>query len=157
LGLVALTHCREHCLTVDFARASDKFGAFITGIGVQYGPSSLVNVEHQGCASKLVIGQRMLPQKFVRAADGLPVEIQDMLPADVRFKVLVFTGIPTDTQIANVNSLAVQLRKPSSFLQKYAVDGNVSSVFDIITIVASIKEEATFLVVPLLFRPHWFK
>ncbi|KIJ12336.1 hypothetical protein PAXINDRAFT_171271 [Paxillus involutus ATCC 200175] len=133
-----------------FLGASDKFGAFITGIGVQYGPSSLVNVEHQGCASKLVIGQRMLPQKFVRAAD-------DMLPADVRFKVLVFTGIPTDTQIANVNSLAVQLRKPSSFLQKYAVDGNVSSVFDIITIVASIKEEATFLVVPLLFRPHWFK
>jgi phenol 2-monooxygenase len=99
----------------------------------------------------------MLPQIFVRAADALPVEIQDMLPADVRFKVLIFTGILTDTQIANVNSLAVQLRKPSSFLQKYAAHGNVSSVFDITTIIAGRKEEASFLDVPLLFRPHWSK
>jgi phenol 2-monooxygenase len=99
----------------------------------------------------------MLPQIFVRAAAALPVQIQDMLPADVRFKVLVFTGILTDTQIANVNSLAVQLRKPSSFLQKYAPHGNVSSIFDIITIVVGRKEKASFLDVPLLFRPHWSK
>ncbi|KAF8841424.1 hypothetical protein BDN67DRAFT_967176 [Paxillus ammoniavirescens] len=141
----------------DFFRASEKFGGFITGIGVQYAPSTLVNANHQGCASNLVIGQRMLPQIFVRAADALPVEIQDMLPADVRFKVLVFTGILTDTQIANVNSLAVQLRRPSSFLQKYAPHSNVSSIFDIIMIVAGRKEEASFLDVPLLFRPHWSK
>ncbi|KIJ09344.1 hypothetical protein PAXINDRAFT_172512 [Paxillus involutus ATCC 200175] len=141
----------------NFFRASKKFGGFITGLDVQYAPSTLVNVKHQGCASNLVIGQRMLPQIFVRAADALPVQIQDMLPADVRFKVLVFTGILTDTQIANVNSLAAQLRKPSSFLQKYAAHGDVSSVFDIITIVAGRKEEASFLDVPLLFRPHWSK
>ncbi|KIJ11904.1 hypothetical protein PAXINDRAFT_171529 [Paxillus involutus ATCC 200175] len=141
----------------NFFRASKKFGGFITGLDVQYAPSALVNVKHQGCASNLVIGQRMLPQIFVRAADALPVQIQDMLPADVRFKVLVFMGILTDTQIANVNSLAAQLRKPSSFLQKYAAHGDVSSVFDIITIVAGRKEEASFLDVPLLFRPHWSK
>ncbi|KAF8835700.1 hypothetical protein BDN67DRAFT_975014 [Paxillus ammoniavirescens] len=138
-------------------RASKKFGGFITGLDVQYAPSTLVNAKHQGYASNLVIGQRMLPQSFVRAADALPVQIQDMLPADVRFKVLIFTGILTDTQIANVNSLAAQLSKPSSFLRKYAAHGDVSSVFDIITIVAGRKEETNFLVVPLLFRPHWSK
>ncbi|KIK81429.1 hypothetical protein PAXRUDRAFT_15250 [Paxillus rubicundulus Ve08.2h10] len=141
----------------NFFRASKKFGGFITGLDVQYAPSTLVNAKHQGCATNLVIGQRMLPQIFVRAADARPVQIQDMLPADIRFKVLVFTGILTDKQIANVNSLATQLSKPSSFLQKYAADGDVSSVFDIITIVAGRKEEANFLVVPLLFREHWSK
>ncbi|KIK76675.1 hypothetical protein PAXRUDRAFT_835269 [Paxillus rubicundulus Ve08.2h10] len=140
-----------------FFRASEKFGDFITGIGVQYAPSALVNAKHQGYANSLIIGQRMRPQTFVRAADALPVEIQDMLPADVRFKVLVFTGILTDTRIANINSLAVQLKKPSSFIQKYAPYGNVSSIFDIITIVAGRKDEANFLVVPLLFRSHWSK
>ncbi|KIK97534.1 hypothetical protein PAXRUDRAFT_136127 [Paxillus rubicundulus Ve08.2h10] len=141
----------------NFVRVSEKFGSLITGIGVQYAPSSLVNVKHQGCASNLVIGQRMLPQIFVRAADALPIEIQDMLPADVRFKILIFTGILTDTQISNVNSLAMQLGKPSSFLQKYTKHGNVWSLFDIITIVAGRKEEANFLDVPPLFRQHWSK
>ncbi|KAF9220325.1 hypothetical protein BS17DRAFT_787540 [Gyrodon lividus] len=140
-----------------FLRVSQTFGGFISGIGVQYSPSAIVDIKHQGCAPNLIIGQRMLPQVFVRAADPLPVEIQDLLPADVRFKVLIFTGILTETQIANLNSLAVQLSKPSSFLQKYVAHGQVSSMFDIITTIAGKKEDANFLVVPPLFRPHWSK
>jgi len=64
------------------------FAEFTSGIGVHYSPSTIVDPKHQKYAENLIIGKRILPQIFVRAADMCPVDIQDMLPADVRFKVL---------------------------------------------------------------------
>ena len=34
----------------------------------------------------------MPPQIIIRAADARPFELQDLLPADTRFKVLIFAG-----------------------------------------------------------------
>ncbi|KAI9464683.1 FAD binding domain-containing protein [Boletus coccyginus] len=140
-----------------FLQAFQTFGGFTSGIGVHYTPSAIVDPKHQECAEKLIIGQRMLPQIFVRAADIRPVDIQDMLPADVRFKVLFFVGNLTETRVAELNSFAEELRKPSSFLQKYSVNGNISIVFDIITITAGKKEDINYFLVPAFFRPHWSK
>ena len=99
----------------------------------------------------------MLPHIFVRAADIRPVDIQDSLPADARFKVLFFVGNLTETRVAELNLFAEELSKPSSFLQKYGADGNISTVFDIITIAAGKKEDINFFLVPVFFRPHWSK
>ncbi|KIJ65495.1 hypothetical protein HYDPIDRAFT_110592 [Hydnomerulius pinastri MD-312] len=140
-----------------FFRAFQTFGGFTSGIGVHYSPSAIVDVKHQKSAKNLVIGQRMPPQIFVRAADSRPIEIQDMLPADIRFKVLVFVGLLTETQIDKVNLLAEELNKPSSFLHRYTADGKVSSTFDIVTITAGKKDDANYLIVPALFRSHWSK
>jgi len=38
----------------------------------------------------------MLPQILVRETDVRPYEFQDLLPADTRFKILVFSGDTTD-------------------------------------------------------------
>lgn len=99
----------------------------------------------------------MIPYIFVRAADLRPIELHHLLPADVRFKVLFFVGSLTSTRIAELDSLAEELRKPSSFLQKYNMDGKVSSVFDIVTIIATKKHDMNYLRVPALFCPHWTK
>ena len=40
----------------------------------------------------MIIGQRILPQIVLRMADRRAIDIQDVCPADTRFKVLVFTG-----------------------------------------------------------------
>ena len=38
----------------------------------------------------------MVPHIFLSAADARPVNIHDKLPADTRFKILVFVGDITD-------------------------------------------------------------
>ena len=99
----------------------------------------------------------MLPQIFVRAADMRPIEIQDLLPSDARFKVFFFVGNLTEARVAELNSLAEELSKPSSFLQKYSYDGKVSTVFEIVTITTGKKEDINYLLVPAFFRAHWSK
>lgn len=133
------------------------FGGFTSGIGVHYSPSAIVNVKHQGHAQNLIIGQRMLPQKFILAANARPVEVQDFLPSDTRFKVLVFLGSLDETRLVGINALAVELEDPASFLRKYTADGQISSIFDITTIVEGNKEDINYLNLPTLLRPHWSK
>ncbi|KAG1774156.1 FAD binding domain-containing protein [Suillus placidus] len=142
-----------------FLRAFQASGGFSSGIGVHYMPSAIVDTIHQGCAPNIIIGQRMLPQIFVRVADARPVEIQDMLPADTRFKLLLFVGLLTPEQLANVRRLAEELQLPTSFLQKYdyPAQGKVQSMFDIISITAGHKDDVNFLDLPPTFRTHWSK
>lgn len=73
-------------------RAFKTFGAFTSGIGIHYAESTIVNAKHQSVAKNLIIGQRMPPQVIVRAADARAYELQDLLPSDARFKILVFAG-----------------------------------------------------------------
>ncbi|KAF8555666.1 hypothetical protein OG21DRAFT_1438471 [Imleria badia] len=140
-------------------RVFETFGGFMSGIGIRYSPSEIVDPKHQKCAESLIIGQRIPPQIFVRAADIRPMEIHDLLPSDVRFKVLFFVGNLTETRVAELKLLAEELSKPSSFLHKYSPDGNIATVFDIITITAGKKDDITYnyLLVPAFFRPHWSK
>ncbi|KAG2363152.1 FAD binding domain-containing protein [Suillus spraguei] len=140
-----------------FLSAFMAFGGFSSGIGVHYMPSVIVDTIHQSCAPTIIIGQRMLPQIFVRAADARPIEIQDVLPADTRFKILLFVGLLTSEQLANVRRLAEELQLPTNFLQKYGypAEGNAQSMFDIIPITAGQKDDVNFLDLPLMFRSHW--
>lgn len=138
-------------------RAFQTFGGFTSGIGVHYSPSAIVDIKHQQCAESLVIGQRMIPQVFVRAADTRPVEIQDLLPSNARFKILFFVGDLSGTKITELSLLAEELGKPSSVLLKYSAGGKISTVFDVITIATGKKDDINFLLVPAFFRPHWTK
>ncbi|KAF8555662.1 hypothetical protein OG21DRAFT_1410577 [Imleria badia] len=142
-----------------FLQAFQTFGGFTSGIGVNYSPSAIVDPKHQQCAGNLIIGQRMPSQIFVRAANIRPVEIQDLLPSDVHFKVLFFVGNLTQSRVAELDLLAEDLSKPSSFLRKYSPDGNISTVFDVVTITAGKKDDVTYnyLLVPAFFRSHWSK
>ncbi|KIN94739.1 hypothetical protein M404DRAFT_167448 [Pisolithus tinctorius Marx 270] len=143
----------------EFFKAFETAGSFMSGIGLRYGPSVIVNAKHQSCAENLIVGQRMLPQVFVRAADARPVEIHDLLPADARFKIIVFLGsMEEESRLAEINALANELGSPTGFLRRYSMDGQTSSpMFDLITIVAGKKEKFNYLSVPLVFRPHWSK
>jgi len=143
----------------EFVQAWKTFGNFSSGIGVHYPESPVVNVIHQGTARNLIIGQRMVPQTVIRAADAWPFDIQDMLPADTRFKVVVFLGdLSEDVQREKVNILVQELEKPDSFLKTYPPPGvAIDAVFDIISIMAGKKVDVDFTDVPELIRPHWSK
>ncbi|KAI6160821.1 FAD binding domain-containing protein [Pisolithus thermaeus] len=142
-----------------FYRAYKTAGGFTSGMGIYYDPSMIVNAKHQSCAENLVVGQRMLPQVFVRAADARPVEIHDLLPADTRFKILIFLGSTAEeSRLAEVNALADELSSPTGFLRKYSVESQTPlPMFDLTTVVVGNKENFNYLNIPLVFRPHWSK
>jgi len=92
----------------------------------------------------------------MRAADAWPFELQDLLPSDFLFKLLVFTGDFSDPlQQARVESMVKNMRKPESFLNRYTTHG--ISRFDIITISKGRKETFNIFRLPTLLRSHWSK
>ncbi|KAG1819056.1 FAD binding domain-containing protein [Suillus subaureus] len=127
---------------------------FTSGIGVHYQPSVAVNDRNQELASGLVLGKRVPPYKFMRAADAWPFELQDLLPSDFLFKLLVFTGDFSDPlQQARIESMVTDMQKHESFLNRYATHEN--SRFDIITISKGRKETFNLFQLPTLLRSHW--
>ncbi|EIW58510.1 uncharacterized protein TRAVEDRAFT_58730 [Trametes versicolor FP-101664 SS1] len=141
----------------EFLEAFQTFGLFTSGIGVHYQPSAITHAKHQDLASTLVIGERMVPHVFVRAADARPYDIQDVLPADARFKILVFTGVITDpAQAARAAALAEEMDAPGSFYHRFGHE-NPARVFDVLSVSAAKKEDVNYTDLPKFFRQHWSK
>ncbi|KAJ6504194.1 FAD binding domain-containing protein [Mycena vitilis] len=136
LNLAGVSHA-------DFLQAFQTFGGFTSGIGIRYGASAIVDCANQACARNVIVGQRMPPQVLVRAADFRPVELQDLLPSNTRFKLLVFTGA-----VAALDGLAGDLK---SILQK------VGEAVEVVSIVSSIRSSFSFMDLPAVLRPHWSK
>jgi phenol 2-monooxygenase len=141
-----------------YHRAFKTFGAFTSGIGIHYAESTIVNAKHQSIAKDLIIGQRIIPQILIRVADARPIELQDLLPADTRFKVLIFIGDTTNmAQRTKVDKLAEEMSMPESFLKKYSPGGEWNKVFDMFVIISGKKEQVEYTGPPELFRSHWSK
>jgi phenol 2-monooxygenase (NADPH) len=130
----------------------------LTGIGIQYPESVIVNAKHQSSANTVIVGQRMPPQIIIRAADARPIELHDLLHADARFKVLIFAGDTTDAvQSVKVEKLAEDMSRPESFLNKYTPAKEWNKMFDIFVISSGKKENIDYTKLPELFRSHWSK
>ncbi|KAI0361721.1 hypothetical protein OH77DRAFT_1469669 [Trametes cingulata] len=130
-------------------------GQFTSGIGIRYEPSPIIHKQHQEYAANLIIGERMLPHVFICAADARPVNIHDMLPADTRFRVLVFVGDITDQAIAaDVRALGEQLEAPEGFLKRF---GHGRQLFDVLCISASSKQSVDWTDFPKVLSSHWTK
>ena len=87
---------------------------------MHYAPSAVTNPTNQTLATGLIIGQRVPPHVFIRAADARPFELQDLLPADTRFKILVFGGdvtVPED--LARLEATAEEFAREDGFLERF--------------------------------------
>jgi phenol 2-monooxygenase (NADPH) len=72
----------------------------------------ITDTQYQTSAENLIIGWQIIPQILVHAADGRPFELQDLLIADARFKVLVFAGnTSSDVQLDTLHKLAAELEQ----------------------------------------------
>lgn len=99
-------------------------------------------------ASGLTVGKRITPQPIVHAADLLPVDIQDICPADARMKVLVFPGDLRSAE--DVQALGVLAAKLDSALSNYP-----KTIFDVSSIFKSIGDEFCYMDVPQSLRSDW--
>jgi len=144
-----------------FLEAFQTFGGFTSGIGIHYAPSTITDVTYQSLAPGLPIGERIIPQTLIRAADSRPYELQDLCPADTKFKILLFLGDIADlTQLERAQKLAGALGKPESFLSKYGRSKAGAAgwkVFELLTICTTRKETVNYLDVPAFLRSHWTK
>ncbi|KAF8586467.1 hypothetical protein K439DRAFT_1340899 [Ramaria rubella] len=139
----------------EFLSAFQTFGGFTSGIGIHYPPSAITNTKYQTFAKNLIIGQRMIPETLVRAADGRSYHVQDLLPADVRFKILVFAGDTCDETQRNIlHGLAI---KSERALSKYTHGKNLTDVFEILSISTSKKHDVEYTSLPKIMRSHWSK
>ena len=88
----------------------------------------------------------MLPHVFVRAASSQPIEIHDMLPADTRFKILVFAGnMANEADRTKLEALGEELNKPESFLRRYGrSDSGKWQVFDLVCFSSAKKDAVGF-------------
>ncbi len=139
--LATCPRINERRLThLDTCRMFRRNGQFTSGIGIRYETSPIVERGHQSYAANLVVGERMLPHVFIHASNAGAKNIHDMLPADTRFKVLVFVGDikQNETVAANVRRLGEQLEAPSSFLHRDGHGGS-DKVFDVLCISTSSK------------------
>ncbi|GLB41636.1 putative phenol hydroxylase, C-terminal dimerisation domain [Lyophyllum shimeji] len=144
----------------EFTRSLELFSGISSGIGIIYQQSAIVDTRHQSVAKNLIIGKRLPPQLLVRAADHRPFELQDLVPSDTRFKVLVFTGdIYEPIQKDRLAKLAVKMGANDAFLKRYSPGGDIFAAFDILAI--TMKKEEKMVVrhtdLPDLFRTHWSK
>ena len=143
-----------HCTQISPCRIFQTFGGFTSGIGIHYADSTITRSSSQRNTKHLIVGQRLLPQLFMRAADSRPVEIQDMCPSDGRFKALIFTG--DSSQTATLQRVQAVSQKIEYLLSKFS-GGKIFSAFDIISISTASKAVVRYNELPLLLRSHWSK
>ena len=118
---------------------------FLSGIGLRYEPSIIVDARYQSCAAKLVVGERMIPHDFLGAANAIPVNIHDMLPSDTRFKILVFAGdISVEATMDRARALAERMDAPEGFLKRFG-QGVHEKVFDVLCICATENDKMDFI------------
>ncbi|KAL5513394.1 hypothetical protein ACEPAH_3793 [Sanghuangporus vaninii] len=163
----------------EFLAAFQQFGGFTSGIGIQYSPSQLTHPDNQSLASQVEIGKRMPPQIVLCAANGRPYELQDFLPSDTRFKLIVFAGdLDAQVQRGRVEAFAAGLGRAGGVLERFGDRGRGSKsgqeeggekkgmakgkkpwedVFEILTIMAGKKETVNYTSVPAVLRSHWTK
>ncbi|KAF7794992.1 hypothetical protein EIP86_006136 [Pleurotus ostreatoroseus] len=138
-----------------FLQAFQGYGAFTSGIAVHYSPSAITNPTRQRLASGLIVGQRLPPQIFIRAADARPCEMQDLLPSDTRFKILVFVGNTANSaQMQRVIAFAAQFDREDGFFRKFGKP-EPTKVFDVLAISSATKEQLNFTDLPPVLRPRW--
>jgi phenol 2-monooxygenase (NADPH) len=118
---------------------------------VHYAPSAIVNDTYQSLVKNLIIGQRVPPQILLRAADGRPINIQDLIVSDSRYKVLVFSG-SLRHELDNVTK-----QMEDSFLKRFVHRGDFKDMFEFITILAEKKATVKYTELPSLLKLHWSK
>lgn len=158
----------------EFKDAFEKGNQFASGLSVDYGSSvleaktsaegvddntqvaSLVKSK-PGLATGLPIGMRFNSFKVLNQADARPWHFQERLPADGRFRIVLFAGdILNPAQKARVDEFCASLDKPTSFLRRATPQGaKIDSVVEVLTIHSAPRTETELLRdFPAILHPY---
>ncbi|KAK4544859.1 hypothetical protein LTR36_003763 [Oleoguttula mirabilis] len=161
-----------------FKQVFEKGNLFSSGLSVDYAPSLIVakpqpfngetpltngdsKVDHGSVVGKhnlatgIPIGMRIPSHKVLNQADARPWHLQELLPSNGAWRILVFAGDIIDpAQSSRYEALGKALNSPDSFLHRYRPNGeSVQPCFEVLTIHSSPRKEVELLSLPDIFHP----
>lgn len=109
----------------------------------------------QHLAENIPIGMRIASHKVLNQADARPWHLQELLPSNGAWRILVFAGnISESQQLARYESLGEALDAPTSFFHRYRPRGNDdSSLFEILTIHSAPRNDVELHSLPSIYHP----
>lgn len=158
-----------------FKDVVEKGTLFASGVTVKYGSNITISeigeqpapeatngrfltghiLGKQWLAPKVPIGMRMPSYKVLNQADARPWHLQERLPSNGTWRILVFAGDLRDaSQLARYEALGQALSSSDSSLDRYtSKEENSDSVFEIITIHSAPRMSIELLSLPEVFHP----
>ena len=161
----------------DFKDAFTKGNLFVSGTNVDYGASTIVAkagnasiqgdgtdvwvgdeksrlISNQELAPGLVVGKRIPSVKILSQADARPWHLQELLPSNGRWRVLVFPGdVQNQEQAAQLIDVANDFDASKSFVYCFTpAAGPIDAVFEILAIHRAPRTAVTIFDFPSIFR-----
>jgi phenol 2-monooxygenase (NADPH) len=165
----------------EFKSAFEKGNMFASGIAVDYGASIIVAKEgdlaeqgdgtnmsvagqdekkrvvgKQHLSSDIKIGMRMPSFQVLNQADARPLQFQELLKSNGRWRIVLFAGdLQNPHQWSRMTNLAQTLSHPLSFLSRYNGRSGPNSTIEILTLHSSPRTSIEFLDLPDIFHPFF--
>lgn len=125
------------------------------GTNVDVKNQSLKVSSVQALAPKIEVGKRIPSYKVLNQSDARPSHLQELLPSNGRWRVIVFAGdiLGNDAQAAKLATLGEQLMQPRSFLKRFTpASARYDAVFEVLLIHKSPRRGVTVFDFPEAFR-----
>jgi len=146
----------------EFKTAFEKGNEFASGTAIDYPASALIGKEgkiasKQELAKNCKVGTRFKSFRVVRASEGFPIEIGDLLISDLRFRILVFAGKASNAeQMKRLRSLAEYLDGETSVLSRYTPAGDKrDSLIEVLTVHSETRDDIEMAEFPSAFFPPY--
>ncbi|KAM0344851.1 hypothetical protein ACHAPU_007233 [Fusarium lateritium] len=152
-----------------FREVFEKGNLFASGCAVDYASSLIVAkpglatengmpsiVGRQALALNIRIGMRIPSHKVLNQSDARPWHIQELLPSNGRWRIIVFAGDILDkSQFARLKALAEKLSSRDSFMNQHTINDSeaVRSFLEVLTIHSSPRDKVELLSLPDVFHP----
>lgn len=161
----------------EFKDAFEKGNMFASGIAVDYGKSLIVAKEgstadqgdgtdvatkgiaaesKQNLATNIKLGMRMPSFKVLNQSDARPWHLQELLPSNGRWRLIIFAGdILNTTQAQKIHSLGEKLNNPTSFIRRCTPSIQpIDSIIECLTVHSTPRKTVDIFHFPPIFRPY---
>ncbi|KAK2751458.1 hypothetical protein FQN55_000733 [Onygenales sp. PD_40] len=149
----------------EFKTAFVKGNMFASAIAVDYQDSTIVSRDTSSASSlihksepgrSISIGMRMPSFKIINQSDARPWHLQERLPSDGRWRILVFPGdITKPSLLSQYTALGDKLASKDSFLRRYTPAATaIDSVIEVLTVHAAPRREIELQELPEIFHPY---
>jgi phenol 2-monooxygenase (NADPH) len=137
-----------------FQQYFQKHGRYTAGVEAQYAPSALVGDDtHQGLAAGLKIGMRFHSVPVIRLGDAKPVHLGHEMPADGRWRVLLFAPAGDSGATSGTVATACEQLRQDVIRCFTPADQDQDSVIDLRAVFQQGHRDLDFAQMPAALRP----
>lgn len=113
-------------------------------------------VSDQSLSKSIAVGKRIPSVKILNQSDARPWHLQERLPSNGRWRVIVFPGDVTEAaQAAKLKAVGDAFHDKSSFLRQFTPEGGrYDDVFEVLAIHKAPRHSVTIFDFPEVFREY---